>query len=137
MTGLHDTDIKLSDGWQLTQATDGDAPLTSDLECLYQTILLEALTQEGDLFYDETFGWSLFDFVQSEDDDITELEIAERARQKLLKWEIVVPDSIETDVSFANDVFSLTVSFKFQEAETTYGFTIAITPVNVEVVEID
>lgn len=36
MTGLNDTDIRLSDEWQLTQATDGDAPLCSALECLYQ-----------------------------------------------------------------------------------------------------
>ena len=32
MTGLKDTDIRLSDEWQLTQAADGDAPLRSDLE---------------------------------------------------------------------------------------------------------
>lgn len=27
MTGLHDTDIRLDDNWQLTRAADGDAPL--------------------------------------------------------------------------------------------------------------
>lgn len=57
MTGLHDTDIRLNDGWALTQAADGDAPLCSGLECLYQNIILEALTQPGDLFYDASFGW--------------------------------------------------------------------------------
>lgn len=36
MTGLNDTDIRLNSEWQLTQATDGDAPLCSGLECLYQ-----------------------------------------------------------------------------------------------------
>ena len=45
MTGLNDTDIRLNSEWQLTQATDGDAPLCSGLECLYQNIVLEALTQ--------------------------------------------------------------------------------------------
>ena len=78
MTGLTDTDIRLSDEWQLTQAADGDAPLCSGLECLYQNIILEALTQPGDLFYDLTFGWGLYDFIQSEDDDLTRLEIAQR-----------------------------------------------------------
>ena len=52
MTGLRDIDIRLSDHWQLTQAADGDAPLCSELDCLYQNIVLEALTQPGDLFYD-------------------------------------------------------------------------------------
>ena len=51
MTGLHDTDIRLSDHWQLTQAADGDAPLCPELDCLYQNIVLEALTQPGDLFF--------------------------------------------------------------------------------------
>ena len=59
MTGLHDTDIRLNDEWALTQAADGDAPLCSGLECLYQNIILEALTQPGDLFYDASFGWGL------------------------------------------------------------------------------
>lgn len=80
MTGLHDTDIRLNDGWALTQAADGDAPLCSGLECLYQNIILEALTQPGDLFYDASFGWGLYDFIQSEDDDLVRLEIAQRAR---------------------------------------------------------
>ena len=57
MTGLNDTDIRLNSEWQLTQATDGDAPLCSGLECLYQNIVLEALTQPGDVFYDAEFGW--------------------------------------------------------------------------------
>ena len=65
MTGLHDTDIRLNDEWALTQAADGDAPLCSGLECLYQNIILEALTQPGDLFYDASFGWGLYDFIQS------------------------------------------------------------------------
>ena len=29
MTGLHDTDIRLTDAWELTRAADGDAPLCS------------------------------------------------------------------------------------------------------------
>lgn len=71
MTGLNDTDIRLNSEWQLTQATDGDAPLCSGLECLYQNIVLEALTQPGDVFYDAEFGWGLYDFIQSEDTELT------------------------------------------------------------------
>lgn len=138
MTGLTDTDIKLDTDWNLTPATDGDAPLVSDLECLYQAIVLEALTQEGDLFYDDDYGWSLYDFINSEDDELTEIEIANRAREKLGAWEVIDPDSIETDVSYADDAFTLVVSFQFQDAdEASYSFTIAITPIDVEVVESD
>lgn len=71
MTGLHDTDIRLDEDGQLTQAADGDAPLCSGMDCFLQSIILEAQTQKGELFYDEDFGWSLYDFLQSEDDEIT------------------------------------------------------------------
>ena len=54
MTGLHDTDIRLNDEWALTQAADGDAPLCSGLECLYQVIVPESI--EIDVgFSDDTF----------------------------------------------------------------------------------
>ena len=117
MTGLHDTDIRLNDEWALTQAADGDAPLCSGLECLYQNIILEALTQPGDLFYDASFGWGLYDFIQSEDDDLVRLEIAQRARLGLQKREVIVPESIEIDVGFSDDTFRLRCSFQFADEE--------------------
>lgn len=101
MTGLNDTDIRLNSEWQLTQATDGDAPLCSGLECLYQNIVLEALTQPGDVFYDAEFGWGLYDFIQSEDTELTRLEITQRVRLKLQKREVILPESIE----MVNNVF--------------------------------
>lgn len=133
MTGLHDTDIRLSDEWQLTQATDGDAPLCYDLECLYQNIILEALTQPGDLFYDLSFGWGLYDFIQSEDDDLTRLEITQRARAGLQRREVILPESIQTEVGFEDDAFVLRCSFQFDEEETGRELTVVISAVGVEV----
>lgn len=133
MTGLHDTDIRLSDEWQLTQATDGDAPLCYDLECLYQNIILEALTQPGDLFYDLSFGWGLYDFIQSEDDELTRLEIAQRARVGLQKREVILPESIQVDVDFEDDAFVLRCYFEFDEEEEGRTLTVIISAVDVEV----
>lgn len=134
MTGLSDTDIRLNGEWQLTRAADGDAPLCSGLECLYQNIILEALTQPGDLFYDSSFGWGLYDFLQSEDDELTRLEIAQRARLGLQKREVVIPESIEVEVSFADDVFRLRCSFQFTEDEEPRELNVVINAVGVEVV---
>ena len=133
MTGLHDTDIRLSDEWQLTQAADGDAPLCSDLECLYQNIILEALTQPGDLFYDLAWGWGLYDFIQSEDDELTRLEIAQRARVGLQRREVILPESIQIDVDFEDDAFVLRCRFQFNEEETGRELTVVINAVGVEV----
>ena len=134
MTGLTDTDIRLSDDWQLTQAADGDAPLCSGLECLYQNITLEALTQKGDLFYDPGFGWSLYDFVQSEDDELTRLEITQRARLGLQKREVILPETIEIDVKHTGDVFRLSCSFQFAEEPEARQLTVVIGAVDVEVI---
>lgn len=133
MTGLRDTDIRLSDEWQLTQAADGDAPLCYDLECLYQNIILEALTQPGDLFYDLSFGWGLYDFIQSEDDELTRLEIAQRARVGLQKREVILPESIQIDVDFEDDAFVLRCYFEFDMEETGRTLTVIISAVDVEV----
>ena len=134
MTGLHDTDIRLSDEWLLTQAADGDAPLCSGLECLYQNIILEALTQPGDLFYDPAFGWGLYDFIQSEDDALTRLEIAQRARTGLQRREVILPESIQVDVDFEDDAFVLRCNFQFDEEAEGRTLTVIISAVDVEVV---
>ena len=133
MTGLSDTDIRLSDQWQLTQAADGGAPLCTGLECLYQAILLEALTQPGDLFYDASFGWGLYDFLQSEDSELTRLEIAQRARAGLRKWEAVAQESVTVDVAFAGDAFHLRCTFRFAEETEPRQLNVVTSAVNVEV----
>lgn len=134
MTGLYDTDVKLSQDWQLTRAADGDAPLCSGEDCLFQNIALEAATQKGDLWYDLTFGWSLYDFIQSEDDELTRLELTQRARQELAKRTVIAPDSIEVKVGFVDDAFRLSCSFQFNSEREPRELDIIIGAVNVEVV---
>ena len=123
MTGLNDTDIRLTDAWELTRAADGDAPLCSGLDCLYQNIILEALTQPGDLFYDAAFGWGLYDFIQSEDGDLVRLEV-------------IVPESIEVEVSFSDDVFRLWCSFRFTDEESPRELNVVVSAVDVEVITV-
>lgn len=137
MTGLNDTDIRLSDDLQLTRAADGDAPLCSGLECLFQNIALEAMTQKGDLFYDLDFGWSLYDFIQSEDDDLVRLEIEQRARLGLQKREVILPESIKISVDHNDDMFRLSCRFRFAEEGTDRQLNVVIDAVSVEVVASD
>ncbi|MFR9190084.1 MAG: DUF2634 domain-containing protein [Anaerotruncus massiliensis (ex Togo et al. 2019)] len=136
MTGLNDTDIRLTDDWQLTQAADGDAPLCSGLDCLYQNIALEALTQPGDLFYDLAFGWGLYDFIQSEDSELTPARDRAAAPACLQKREVIVPESINISVSREDDAFRLRRTFRFMEEDEARELDVVISPV-VEVVESD
>jgi len=134
VTGLTDTDIRLDDDGQLTQGADGDAPLCSGADCLYQSIVLEATTQKGDLFYDLDWGWSLFDFVKSEDDDLARLEITQRAQTGLQSRDAIDPDSIEVSVDYSNDAFRLYCSFRFTDETETRDLTVVIDSISVEVV---
>ena len=113
MTGLSDTDVRLNDTWQLTAATDGDAPLCADLECLFQNIALEAVMQPGDLFYDPDFGWGLYDFLGSENDALPRPEMTQRVRVNLKKREVILPETIAVSVSYEEDLFRLRCSFQF------------------------
>lgn len=133
MTGLSDTDIRLSDAWQLTQAADGDAPLCSGLDCLYQNIALEAVTQPGDVFYDLEFGWGMYDFIQSADSDLTRLEITERVKNKLRKREVIIPESIQVTIDFQEDKYLLYCSFTFDEEDEPRSLNVIIGAVTVEV----
>lgn len=136
MTGLTDTDIRLGGGWQLTRAADGDAPLCANLDCLLQNIALEAETQAGDLFYDPSFGWSMYDFIQNEDDELTRLEIISRVREKLRKRQVIRPGSIAVEVDRVGDVFKVCCSFQLDSGESA-ALSIVIGAVSVEVVSSD
>lgn len=133
MTGLTDTDIRLSDDLLLTMATDGDAPVCSGLDCLYQNILLEALTQPGDLWYDPDFGWGLYDFIQSEDGELVRLEITQRARTKLQRRETVRQESIEVSIGHDGDLFALHCLWCFVGEDGPRELNITISAVGVEV----
>jgi hypothetical protein len=134
MAGLYDTDIRLDSSWQLTPAANGDTPLVSGLDCLFQDIQLEALTQEGELFYDETWGWSLLDFIQSQDDDIVRLEIQQRVKDKLKNRSEIDTETIETELAFDSDMISVKVSFKFVNDSQTYQLNLELDRVKVEVI---
>lgn len=134
MTGLKDTDIRLDDYWQLTRAADGDAPLCSGLDCLYQNIILEAITQPGDLFYDAEFGWGLYDFIQSEDTELTRLEMTQRVRSKLQKREVILPETISVKIVRVDDTSRLRCTFRFAGEDEARTLNVVIGAVSVEVI---
>ena len=134
MAGLYDTDIRLDENWQLTPATNGDAPLVIDFDCIIQDIRLEASSQGGELFYDGDWGWSLLDFVQAQDDDLTRLEIEQRVKIKLSKRESIDNGTIKTKLEFNEDTIFVRVSFKFINDSVQYNLDVALDRVKVEVV---
>lgn len=126
-------DIKLNDMWCLTKATNGDAPTVIDIDCFLQDVKLEALTQEGELFYDESYGWSLMDFMQCENDELTIIEIKNRVREKLSKRELITSESIRSEITFTDDLLCISASFKIIGNNRYFSMEIAVERIKVEV----
>lgn len=133
MAGLNDTDIRLDNSFQLTRAANGDAPLISGTGCLMQDIRLEAMSQEGELFYDHDWGWSLLDFAQSEYDDLLSVEIQQRIRTKLSRRSEIDVETILSSVSFSNDIISVHVEFSLVGDSEVQMLDINLDRVSVEV----
>lgn len=131
------TDIRLDDDWQLTRAADGDAPVLSDMETFLQGIRLESLTQEGDLFYDPDYGWSLLDFAQRADDAMLRVEVQERIRSKMARHPEVDGASIRTSINFTDDTMCIDIMFKRQDSDKTYLMGVALDRIHVEVMDSD
>lgn len=130
-------DIKLDNTWGLTQAANGDAPVISDVECLIQDIKLEAITQAGELFYDTEYGWSLLEFIQSEDNELTHIEINERIRSKLSKRNQIDIESIRNTITFKDDVLNIEIAFRLINDSQTHVIDIVLNRIKVEVKDSD
>jgi len=127
-------DIKLDTDMALTAAATGDAPTVQDTECLLQELRLEAITQEGELFYDKEFGWSLLDFMQAEDNPVNRVELAARIRTKLSKHTEINPESIEVLMKWQDGILFIQVRFRLYTNNEKQVLNAAIDRVNVEVI---
>lgn len=110
ITGANDVDIMLDEDGQPVSDGNGDTALVSDDECWLQDIKNEAMTEEGELFYedeegDASYGWSLLDFMQGEYDDFTQMEIQQRIRSKMSKRDYIDAGSIQTTVNFDGHIY--------------------------------
>lgn len=127
-------DIYLNDEYQIESDQSGKCKLISDDELYIQSIKIEALTQEGDLFYDRTFGWSLIDFVQTEYTDLVEIEIRQRIKSKLSSKLGINSESIKVITSYAEDIIAIQTKFKKLNSNQEYTLNISLDRINVEVV---
>ena len=137
LTGANDIDIMLDEDGQPVSDGRGDTSLVSDDECWLQDIRNEAVTEEGELFYEDeegdgSYGWGLLDFMQGEYDDFTRMEIQQRIRSKLSKRDYIDAGSIQTAVDF--DGHSYHVRIAFRKNDSSKGYSIDIESNGVEVI---
>lgn len=126
-------DIKMDSEWQLTPSASGDAPLTDDEEGLLQVIRTESITQEGELFYDTDFGWSLLDFAHVQESDIVKIEIESRIKKKLAKYEEILPETVSVKQIWKSDTVGITAYFKL-DSGTEHTIEVNLSRIEVEVI---
>lgn len=129
LTGLESTDIKLDANGQPVAAQDSEFKTVSGISCWMQDIRNETLTQEGELFYEDdvdtdAYGFSMADFIQTEYDDFTEMEIRQRIKEKLQKREDVDEGTIRTEVDFDGRNYHGKVTFKINDLNEEYNLDI-------------
>ncbi len=113
-------DILLNEIFQPISDAGGEAKTVIDTACVLQDIKMEAMTAEGDLFYDEGYGWSLIEFQNALDDKLTVIEIKQRVSDKLKKREYIDNDSVSVSCKFENNTIKIEIAFSFTNGETAY-----------------
>lgn len=106
------SDIKINEG-NIVRANNGDSYLVIGKECILQNIKLEAISNEGELWYEENWGWGLSEFLQGLDDEINMLAITQRIKEKLSMREYINPESIVVYTNLENEKMRVTIIFNF------------------------
>lgn len=133
---LTSSDIRLSSDQQLTAATDGDAPVISGVDALLQDLQLEAMTEPGELFYDESYGWGLKDFIQNDDFESCEIEIRERIKEKIARHEEIDILSLKINIEF-NENIEIQIQFSLIDSDKDLSMSLELNRVKVEVIAYD
>lgn len=129
IAGEHDADIRMDESGQPILDQRGDAGIVSEDNCWLQDLKNEALTEEGELFYEDEegrdrYGWGLLDFFQAEMDDFTLLEIEQRIRSKMTKRGYIDAASIKVKVDFDGHLYHVRISFRKNDSSQEYNMGI-------------
>lgn len=130
------SDIRLSSDQQLTAATDGDAPVISGVDALLQNLQMEAITEPSELFYDETYGWGLKEFIQNDDPESCEIEIRERIKEKIARREEIDILSLKINIEF-NENIAIQIQFSLIDSDKDLSLNLELNRVQVEVIAYD
>lgn len=125
------TDILVDVSFQMAVAVNKDVMTVSGNEELLQAIKTEALTAESDCFYDPEYGWSLQDFLQTEIDELINLQIQQRIKEKLKKYTEIDQQTVTITITEETDIVHFIVRFKIAEEE--YSIEVNLDRVKVEV----
>lgn len=131
-------DIAQSPSGNLVQSANGELSIFEKNAAIMQDIKNEAITYPGDLFYNEEYGWGLYDFMHREidlTDDLLKTEIQHRISTNLAKREYIDMSSLSIDIFF-NEIgtFEIQISFRFEDEDEPRQMKVNLDRVGIEVV---
>lgn len=142
IVGEDNTDIKLDSSGQPVPDKNGDFAIVSGDGCWEQDLLLEAATEEGELFYedmsgDEAYGFGMLDFAHVENDEFTQDEIIQRVRGKLSKRTYLDMAKTTQKVTFLDGIYYANVSVAKNDSNDEYNVELSTEEVEVEIEEVE
>ena len=135
---ITETDLMMDDQGQPVISAAGESQMVSGIDCFLQDVRNEAVTTEGECFWDADYGWSMLDFLHQEQDELLQIRISNRVKQKLSRRSEINQQSISVVVAFLNnDVTEVKVAFKIKNSDVSYEIDINVDGVETEVVLVD
>lgn len=135
---ITDTDLMMDDQGQPVISAAGESQMVSGIDCFLQDVRNEAVTTEGECFWDVDYGWSMLDFLHQEQDELLQIRISNRVKQKLSRRSEINQQSISVAVTFLNnDVTEVKVAFKIKNSDVSYEIDLNVDGVETEVVLVD
>lgn len=135
---ITDTDLMMDDQGQPVISAAGESQMVSGIDCFLQDVRNEAVTTEGECFWDVDYGWSMLDFLHQEQDELLQIRISNRVKQKLSRRSEINQQSISVTVTFLNnDVTEVKVAFKIKNSDVSYEIDLNVDGVETEVVLVD
>lgn len=133
---MNSTDIMLDDNGQPVANQYGDFETVIQKNCWIQDIHNEALTEEGELFYEEdngteSYGFSLLDFVQAEHDEFFESELVQRIKEKLSTRVDVDERTIIPIITTDGKNVNVKVRFKINGSDEEYNIEVGTNEIEV------
>ena len=135
---ITESDLMMDDNGQPVVSAAGENLMVSGIDCFLQDVRNEAVTMEGECFWDADYGWSMLDFIQQERDELLQTRISNRVKQKLSRLSEINQQSITVVVSFLDDdVTAVKVAFKIKNSDVSYEIDLNVDGVETEVVLVD
>ena len=135
---ITESDLMMDDDGQPVVSAAGENLMVSGIDCFLQDVRNEAVTMEGECFWDADYGWSMLDFIQQERDELLQTRISNRVKQKLSRRSEINQQSITVVVSFLDDdVTAVKVAFKIKNSDVSYEIDLNVDGVETEVVLVD